>query len=230
VIKSTHTGGVTAIDSVSTVFTSATKFLILVRGTELSKRGDFVIFASERSSSTHMDDSAKTRHFQGAPTIFLQFADGEPLNLVESLTQAEQDCAETVEKTGAPVWEAVAAVAIVNLYDQHFEVFDLVAGNKAAYPNLWQLNSAGRLIFVWRRLSYFDVVEDISDALHDLNARLDRIEEALTRALAQIKQTLDQLRQDLENIKIARRVACGELLQLLSPESSAKEEYGSCKM
>jgi hypothetical protein len=128
------------------------------------------------------------------------------------------------------VWEAVAAVVIVNLYDQHFEVFDLVAGNKAAYPNLWQLNSAGRLIFVWCRLSYFDVVEDISDALHDLNARLDRMEEALTRALAQIKQPLDQLRQDLENIKIGRRVVCGELLQLPSPESSAKEEYGSCKM
>jgi hypothetical protein len=126
VIKTPHTD--------STVFTSATKFLILVRSTELSKRGDFVIFASERSSSKHMDDSAKTRRFQGAPTIFLQFADGEPLNLVETLTQAEQDCAETVEKTGAPVWEAVAAVVIVNLYDQHFEVFDLVAGNKATYP------------------------------------------------------------------------------------------------
>jgi hypothetical protein len=68
-----HTGGITAIDSVSTVFTSATKFLILVRSTELSKRGDFVIFASERSSSKHMDDSAKTRRFQGCsnhlPTV-----------------------------------------------------------------------------------------------------------------------------------------------------------------
>jgi hypothetical protein len=228
VIKTTHTGGVTAIDSVSTVFTSATKFLILVRGTELSKRGDFVIFASERSSSKHMDDSAKTRRFQGAPT--LQFADGKPLNLVETLTQAEQDCAETVEKTGAPVWEAMAAVVIGNLYDQHLEVFDLVASNKATYPSLWQLNSAGRLIFVWRKLSYFDVVDDISHAFHDLNARLDRIEEALTRALAQIKQTLDQLRQDLENIKIGRRVVCGEQVKLPSPESSAKEEYGSCKM
>jgi hypothetical protein len=168
--------------------------------------------------------------FRGAPTIFLQFADGEPLNLVETLTQAEQDCAETVEKTGAPVWEAVAAVVIVNLNDQHFKVFDLVASNKAMYPNLWQLNSAGRLIFVWRRLSHFDVVEDISDAFHDLTVRLDRIEKALTRELAQIKRTVAQIQQDFEGITTGRRVERGELLQLPSPDSSAKEEYGSCQV
>jgi hypothetical protein len=182
VMKNTHahTGGFSAIDSVSTVFTRATEFVILVRGTALSKRGNFVIFASERPSSQHMVDSAKTRRFLGAPTIFLHFAVGEPLDLVETLKQAELDCAETVSKTGAPVREAVAAVVIVNFYDQHLEVFDLVASNKAAYPNLWQLNSAGPLIFVWRRLSHFDVVEDISHAFHNLNARLDRIEKALT--------------------------------------------------
>jgi hypothetical protein len=170
-----YTDGFTAIESICIKFTNIIRLHILVRGNALSRSTDFVSFANERSSSKLMVASADAHRSRGAHTLFAHYASGGMSSMPETLKQAEQDCAEVVSHASASVLETVAAVVIVHPYDQHQEVFDHIANNKAEYPYLWQLSEVGQLIFVWHRQSVVSTFADVNRVLEDQSASITEL-------------------------------------------------------